>query len=393
MLYNQPFDQPALPNAPFVNGNPGTGVAGSIPPAAQMEYPQREIVNALEVAGLTPSNGDLTQLAQAMSIGLWLGAMSGSANALTDTLPTLATTSDGSTQYLIPALVVGMTFHGIIPATNTGPATLTLTGFGTAPGAKPIVRKDNTPLQAGDLPSGATVSWRWDGTSFRVVGMVASDIAAPAVAAVNAGRKRISLTGSGTFTVPAGVTQLFVTVRGAGAGGGGVLASPNAIVLAPGGSGGSFATGAITVTPGQQISYTQGLGGTAGTAAGAAGGNGGTTTFGSYLTASGGNGGTAGYNGNQNPSPPAPPSAGTGGSINSAGGPATNGAYIGTTGGQGGTGGGSYGQGACNLPAIGFGQGIGGLFPGIGGNGAATAQNGNSFNGGAGANGEIIVEY
>lgn len=65
MKYNQPFDQ-TNPDAPYVNGNPGAGIQGSIPPAASLEYPQREIVNAITAAGLTPTNGDLTQLWQAM---------------------------------------------------------------------------------------------------------------------------------------------------------------------------------------------------------------------------------------------------------------------------------------------------------------------------------------
>jgi hypothetical protein len=64
--YNQPFDQ-TNPAASYVNGNPATNVAGSIPCAEGLEYPQREIVNAITAAGLVPTNGDLTQLSQAIA--------------------------------------------------------------------------------------------------------------------------------------------------------------------------------------------------------------------------------------------------------------------------------------------------------------------------------------
>lgn len=65
MLYNKPFDQ-TNPDAGYVNGNPATNTAGSIPCAEGLEYPQREIVNAITSAGLAPSNGDLFQLWKAM---------------------------------------------------------------------------------------------------------------------------------------------------------------------------------------------------------------------------------------------------------------------------------------------------------------------------------------
>lgn len=67
MLYNKPFDQ-TNPAAGYVNGNPATNTAGSIPCAEGLEYPQREIVAAIAAAGLTPTNADLTQLLQAIRI-------------------------------------------------------------------------------------------------------------------------------------------------------------------------------------------------------------------------------------------------------------------------------------------------------------------------------------
>ena len=54
------------PNASYQDGNPEAGTLGSIVPAAAIERPQREILNVLTAAGLTPSDTDLTQLLAAI---------------------------------------------------------------------------------------------------------------------------------------------------------------------------------------------------------------------------------------------------------------------------------------------------------------------------------------
>ena len=90
---------------------------------------------------------------------------------------------------------------------------------------------------------------------------------------------------SGTYTVPAGVTKVYVSGCGGGAGGGHIYG---------GGGGESVIRKAITVTPGQSIAVTIGSGGAANPTSGGtvssfySGSNGGTTKFGSYLTLSGG---------------------------------------------------------------------------------------------------------
>lgn len=77
MKYNQPFGV-SDPDAAYVNGNPSTGTMGSIPPAASMEYDQREIVSVIQWAYdngyydqnsqlcAAPSNSDLSQLLKAI---------------------------------------------------------------------------------------------------------------------------------------------------------------------------------------------------------------------------------------------------------------------------------------------------------------------------------------
>lgn len=65
MLYNPPIG--GASNDPYIDANPSLGIEGSAVPAAAIEFAQREIVNVITAAGLTPSNGDLTQLRQAIA--------------------------------------------------------------------------------------------------------------------------------------------------------------------------------------------------------------------------------------------------------------------------------------------------------------------------------------
>lgn len=64
MKYVQPLG--ADEGDPYVNPNPGAGIQGSPVPAEALEHPQREIIYVIEQAGLTPDDGDLTQLYQAI---------------------------------------------------------------------------------------------------------------------------------------------------------------------------------------------------------------------------------------------------------------------------------------------------------------------------------------
>jgi hypothetical protein len=97
-------------------------------------------------------------------------------------------------------------------------------------------------------------------------------------------------TSSGTFTVPATVSSVKVTVIGGGGGGSG---NSSGDVGSSGGPGG-IAVGYVSVTPAQTISVTVGAGG-AGTNTDLVNGSaGGASSFGSVLSATGGGGGVAG---------------------------------------------------------------------------------------------------
>ena len=94
------------------------------------------------------------------------------------------------------------------------------------------------------------------------------------------------ITASTTWTVPAGVTKMRVTVVGGGGGGAGFISTGSS-----GGGDGGVAVALLTGVTGS-ISVTIGSGGTQSNTGG--GGGGGTTSFGSYLSATGGAGGAYG---------------------------------------------------------------------------------------------------
>lgn len=94
---------------------------------------------------------------------------------------------------------------------------------------------------------------------------------------------------SGTFTVPSGITSVFVRVWGAGGGGRGGTRIP----LGGAGSGGSggYVEAAVTgLTPGASITVTVGTGGN-GSSGNTTAGSGGTSSFGTFASSTGGAGG------------------------------------------------------------------------------------------------------
>lgn len=87
MKYVSPLNKPE--GSSYVEGNPATGVASSIVPAAAIEHPMREIVEVIHRAGLTPSPDVLTQLADAIQ-GMIQAALGGGAPADYVTLAALS---------------------------------------------------------------------------------------------------------------------------------------------------------------------------------------------------------------------------------------------------------------------------------------------------------------
>jgi hypothetical protein len=178
LKYHQPFDQPASPDASYINANPSLGIKGSILDGIAVEQVQREILKVVTEAGLTPADGDLTQLWQAIQ-------------SLAGTITNTAITNyliGGSVAVNIPYAVAGGTADVItaafspvlgslvdgqvaivkIGASSNATTTPTLNANGL--GAKVISRNDGSALAAADLVAQgfavfvydtATTSWKF----------------------------------------------------------------------------------------------------------------------------------------------------------------------------------------------------------------------------------------
>jgi hypothetical protein len=205
-------------------------------------------------------------------------------------------------------------------------------------------------------------------------------------------------TGPATWTKPAGLKAVKVTVVGGGGGGGGGRAgtvpgtgpygSPvqiptNLEAFHGGGAGAAILYVSSPSIPGP-VAVTVGSGGTAGPAPGSllsrtAGGAGGTSSFGSFVSATGGAGANTGT--------PGAGGAGTNGNLNIPGGSsATSGRF------------GGLNTSFMSTSSVGFapgqGAGVAGSVYGGGGTGAFSfgGPNASPFTGGAGSVGVVIVE-
>lgn len=271
-----------------------------------------------------------------------------------------------------PAYVAGQRLCLFVTNPNTGAFTLNVNGLGN----RDVLWADGSAPKQGDATAGAILDVSYDGTSWLIKGL------SPKQASALAGRPNITTytSGSGNFTVPAGVTFLDVETVGAG-GGGGYAASGGA---AAGGAAGATVSGPLAVTPGQVIVYVVGASG-AGGVLGTGGLNGADTTFGVW-TAKGGTG--ASNAAANNVTNAVGTLAGSIGPIVDEGSPSDAGLLPGSgqVGGRGGTsyGGGYGGNGSRN----GGTNGNPGSGAGAGGGGGT-----NGSNGGAGAAGRIRIRY
>lgn len=192
---------------------------------------------------------------------------------------------------------------------------------------------------------------------------------------------------SGTFTVPAGVYRLKVTVVGGGASGGSTGTSTG--LSGAGGGAGGTAIRWLSVVPGQTITVTVGLGGAsaaAGAGAPGIGGNAGnTSSFGAFCSATGGSPGNGAVAGNTSGGQGG---VGSGADLNFGGGAGADGQP--NTFGSGGNGGNSiYGGGgrASTVRSAGVQDG---QAPGAGG---GCGYSNASVASGKGADGIVIVEW
>ncbi len=208
-----------------------------------------------------------------------------------------------------------------------------------------------------------------------------------------------AFTSSGSFTVPIGVTTIYIDACAAGGGGGGSAGNSGTANNAGGGSGGgagqSILKQAFSVTPGQVIPITIGSagigsnGGALGSNNGLDGTNGGNTIIGMLATLLGGGGGGGGGGG----------FISSGGAL-STGYPAGGEGYDGLAFGGGGNGGSSpFGGGGGvirGISAIGGSAGLNGAGYGSGGSGAGITYSATPSSGAKGGNGTpgyVLIEW
>jgi hypothetical protein len=351
---------------------------GSIPPAASIEFPQREIVNIISDGGFTPDNADLRQLGRSVQ--------GGKLNYIIDT----GTANQYSVNANPPLLAYTAGNHWLlkIGSTNTGPSTLNINGLG----ARAMVYGNGDQLSAGDLAAGGIVELYDDGTRLQVGATHTSHLAGPSGALT--GVRMFTTPGTVVYTPTGGTRAVLVEVQGAGgAGGGAPVCNGPELAVGISGGGGGYARKYITAGfAGLSMTVgSRGLG-----QAGGYGGTGGTSSFGAIMSATGGTGGSP--NGQIQASTPFSTAAVSGGSasggdINVAGQPAFATMIYSTYSAIAGYAGGSlYGQsGMC------FGvttNGSDGLGYGAGGTAAMNFQQGVAYAGGNGTGGLIIIwEY
>lgn len=190
-----------------------------------------------------------------------------------------------------------------------------------------------------------------------------------------------TFTSSGSFVVPAGVSQVEVEVWGGGSGSFASITTASS----GGGSGGGYARRRITgLTAGQSIYVTVGAGGAGGTTGGASASGGGTSSFGTLVSATGGSlNPYADVGSPQNGATPA--GGGVNGDVNMIGSAGQAGLLN-----QGGMGGGAPMGGWQNSGT----WGLTGTFPGGGASGAGTGANSATpYNGAPGASGLVVVRW
>lgn len=156
MKYQQPLG--GAVDDPYVDGNPATGTPGSPVPAKALEHTQREIVAAIEAAGLTPDEGDLNQLKKSgaiLSVSGGFCVVTGAANAYV--------LEPESPRIRVPSLKNGMRFYGTTANPNTMATVVNVHGTGNAP----VVTKSGAALTGGEIT--ADFELEYDGANERFI--------------------------------------------------------------------------------------------------------------------------------------------------------------------------------------------------------------------------------
>lgn len=291
----------------------------------------------------------------------WCGTAGGTANAIT------LISSPAITAY-----AAGQTFVFKAAATNTGATTIQISAIATPPAAQ----NNGAALAGGEI-----VINLW--YRFTLTSTTAGEI--EEVAPRNGEYRSVQVfTASGTYTAPAGLKRVRITVLGGGGGGGGAA---NAAATSGGaGAGGGFSIRTVSAaTVGASQTVTVGTGGTGGGAA-LDGAPGNTSSFGALCSATGGGQGLGAGGGATAVSGVG--GIGSSGDLNGAGSPGISGVTavnFGSTGGASLMGAGGEQRNGATLNGI-----AGRAYAGGGSGGLSTG--GGTATGGTGANGVVFVE-
>ena len=134
---------------------------GSIPPAASIEYPQRELVALIAASGLTPDNADLAQLLKAIKLVdvmniFKMGTNGGSASQWSMACPALP--------IMPPPLGTAVWFKPGLASVNGG-TLFSLNGSALLP----VVNCDLSPIAIGDIVPSAWLLLFFDGAHWQVL--------------------------------------------------------------------------------------------------------------------------------------------------------------------------------------------------------------------------------
>lgn len=264
MKYQPPFDPAfagpqngihnANADAAYVNGNPATGQAGSIPPAESWEHPMRELVHLISDAGLTPTHSDLQQVRKAVEEIVKRSVLSVGAGA-----HPLVGYDNATKKFWMKSLSAGsnVTITPVEDPPASGKYRLEIAAStGGGGGGTPIVNiGDGAGISFSGVNGGNNEFRRVKGMNGIVTRVNGNNIEVDGQALLPNGgyNTKVSypyLGADQTFTVPAGITKIMWKLWGAAG------AGPHA----EGGPGG-YTEFEMTVTPGDVLIVVVGRGG------------------------------------------------------------------------------------------------------------------------------------
>lgn len=151
MKYWQPFGI-SDPNAPYINGDPTIGRAGSIPPAGVFEQPQRELVNLISYSNMNPSDASVDQVMHAVR-SQYINYAVADPSTDENTITVNFNPKIGGNQ------TNGMPLRIKAAKTNTGPCFIVCDGI-----TAPLRRADTAELTANDLRASTIFECIWNDT-------------------------------------------------------------------------------------------------------------------------------------------------------------------------------------------------------------------------------------